>query len=37
MAERMGATTQSITGSHTAFIAHPVTVARFIGGALDAS
>jgi pimeloyl-ACP methyl ester carboxylesterase len=37
MADRMGATTQSIAGSHTAFIAHPVTVARFVGGALGPS
>jgi hypothetical protein len=36
MAERMGATTKSITGSHTAFIAQPVTVAGFIAGALGA-
>src|ERR1700736_2550342 len=37
MAERMGATTKSIAGSHTAFIAQPVTVARFIAEALVAS
>src|SRR6201987_1594405 len=30
MAERMGATTKSIAGSHTAFIAQPVIVAGFI-------
>ncbi len=35
MAERMGATTESIAGSHTAFIAQPVTVAGFIAGALQ--
>ena len=35
MAERMGATTKSIAGSHTAFIAQPVTVAGFIADALD--
>ena len=34
MAERMGATTKSIAGSHTAFIAQPVTVAGFITEAL---
>ena len=36
MAERMGATTKSIAGSHTAFIAQPVTVAGFIADALGA-
>jgi pimeloyl-ACP methyl ester carboxylesterase len=36
MAERMGATTRSIAGSHTAFIAQPVTVAGFIADALGA-
>jgi pimeloyl-ACP methyl ester carboxylesterase len=35
MAERMGATTKSIAGSHTAFIAQPVTVANFIVDALQ--
>ena len=34
MAERMGATTESIAGSHTAFIARPVAVASFIKKAL---
>jgi len=34
MAERMGATTESIKGSHTAFIAQPVAVASFIRKAL---
>jgi pimeloyl-ACP methyl ester carboxylesterase len=34
MAERMGATTRSIAGSHAAFIAQPVAVANFIGEAL---
>jgi pimeloyl-ACP methyl ester carboxylesterase len=34
MAERMTATTGSISGSHTAFIARPVAVASFIKGAL---
>jgi pimeloyl-ACP methyl ester carboxylesterase len=34
MAERMGATTRSIAGSHTAFVAQPVAVAQFIGEAL---
>ena len=34
MAERMGATTDSIDGSHTAFIADPVRVAGFIKKAL---
>lgn len=32
MAQRMGATTDSIDGSHTAFIARPVLVASFIKG-----
>jgi pimeloyl-ACP methyl ester carboxylesterase len=36
MAERMGATTQSIAGSHTAFIARPVAVAGFIADAVGA-
>jgi pimeloyl-ACP methyl ester carboxylesterase len=36
MAERMGATTKSIAGSHTAFIAQPVAVASFIADALVA-
>jgi pimeloyl-ACP methyl ester carboxylesterase len=35
MAERMGAVTESIDGSHTAFIASPVRVAAFIAKALD--
>ena len=34
MAERMGATTESIAGSHTAFIAQPVAVAAFIADAV---
>jgi pimeloyl-ACP methyl ester carboxylesterase len=34
MAERMGATTKSIAGSHAAFVAQPVAVAEFIGQAL---
>jgi pimeloyl-ACP methyl ester carboxylesterase len=34
MAERMGAVTESINGSHTAFIANPVRVATFITKAL---
>jgi pimeloyl-ACP methyl ester carboxylesterase len=34
MAERMGATTKSLAGSHTAFIAQPVAVAEFIAEAL---
>src|SRR4029077_20314841 len=34
MAERMGAATESITGTHTAFIAQPVAVASFIKKAL---
>ena len=34
MAERMGATTRSIAGSHTAFIAQPVAAASFISEAL---
>ena len=37
MAERMGAVTKSIDGSHTAFIAHPVAVAAFIVDALNSS
>jgi pimeloyl-ACP methyl ester carboxylesterase len=36
MAERMGATTKSLAGSHTAFIAQPVAVAEFIAEALHA-
>ncbi|MFG2883545.1 alpha/beta hydrolase [Streptomyces sp. NPDC048297] len=35
MAERMGATTDEIDGSHTAFIAQPVRVAEFIKQALS--
>jgi hypothetical protein len=34
MAERMGAVAESISGSHTAFIANPVRVAGFITKAL---
>ena len=34
MAERMGATTKSIAGSHAAFIAQPVAVAGFIADAV---
>jgi pimeloyl-ACP methyl ester carboxylesterase len=34
MAERMGATTKSVAGSHTVFIAQPVAVAEFIAEAL---
>jgi pimeloyl-ACP methyl ester carboxylesterase len=34
MAERMGAVTETISGSHTAFITHPVGVASFITKAL---
>jgi pimeloyl-ACP methyl ester carboxylesterase len=34
MAERMKATTDSINGSHTAFIAQPVRAARFIAAAV---
>ena len=34
MAKRMGATTQAIAGSHTAFIAQPVAAAAFIRQAL---
>jgi pimeloyl-ACP methyl ester carboxylesterase len=37
MAERMGATTDTIAGSHTAFIAQPVAVAAFIKQALVGS
>jgi pimeloyl-ACP methyl ester carboxylesterase len=36
MAERMGATTKSIAGSHTAFIAQPVAAAGFIADAVAA-
>jgi pimeloyl-ACP methyl ester carboxylesterase len=36
MAQRMRATTQTIAGSHTAFIAQPVAVAAFIKQALPA-
>jgi len=35
-AQRMGATTETIDGSHTAFIARPVAVAEFIKKALTA-
>ena len=34
MAERMGATTKSLSGSHTVFVARPVAVAEFIAKAL---
>jgi hypothetical protein len=37
MAERMGATTRSIAGSHAVFVARPVAVAEFIGDALAAA
>jgi pimeloyl-ACP methyl ester carboxylesterase len=37
MAKRMGATTETIAGSHTAFIAQPVAAAAFIRRALDPS
>jgi pimeloyl-ACP methyl ester carboxylesterase len=37
MAKRMSATTDTIAGSHCAFIAQPVTVAGFIGDALGAA
>jgi pimeloyl-ACP methyl ester carboxylesterase len=37
MADRMGATTQTIAGSHTAFIAQPVAAANFIKLALTAA
>lgn len=37
MAERMGATTASISGSHTAFVAQPVAVAAFISEAIAAA
>jgi pimeloyl-ACP methyl ester carboxylesterase len=37
MAERMGATTKSIAGSHTAFITQPVAVAEFIAAAAQAA
>jgi pimeloyl-ACP methyl ester carboxylesterase len=37
MAERMGATTKSIAGSHSAFIAQPVAVAEFIAAAAQAA
>ena len=35
MAQRMGATTGTIDGSHAAFIAQPVAVATFIRQALQ--
>lgn len=35
MAKRMGATTNTIKGSHVAFITHPVEVANFIKSALS--
>jgi hypothetical protein len=34
MAERMGATTKSLAGSHTVLVAQPVAVAEFIAEAL---
>jgi hypothetical protein len=34
MAERMGATTETIDASHVAFMSRPVAVAAFISGAL---
>jgi hypothetical protein len=34
MAERMGATTETMAGSHAAFVAHPVAVAEFIDRAV---
>ena len=34
MAERMGAVAESISGSHTAFIANPVRAASFIAKAV---
>ena len=37
MAERIGATTRSIAGSHSAFVAQPVAAARLIGEALAAT
>jgi pimeloyl-ACP methyl ester carboxylesterase len=37
MAERMGATTRTIAGSHTAFVAQPVAAAQFIGDAVAAT
>jgi len=37
MADRMGAVTKTIEGSHTAFIAQPVAVAAFIADAVTAS
>jgi len=37
MADRMGATTASISGSHTVFIAQPVAAARFIAQAVTAT
>jgi hypothetical protein len=35
MAERMGATTARIDGSHVAFISRPVAVAAFVMSAVD--
>jgi hypothetical protein len=37
MAEGIGATTETIAGSHTAFIAQPVAAASFIKQALTAA
>src|ERR1700756_1192960 len=37
MADRMGATTRTIAGSHTAFIAQPVAAAEFIAEAVAAT
>lgn len=35
MAQRMGATTASVKGSHVAFLTHPVEIAQFITSALS--
>jgi len=37
MAERMGATTEEIDGSHAAFVAHPQTAAALVAKALQAT
>jgi len=35
MAQRMGATTDTVQGSHVAFISHPVETAAFILSSLS--
>lgn len=37
MAQRAGATTEEVDGSHAAFVAQPAVAAAFIARALDAT